>query len=36
MELSDNDLLDLLLGRQALSSDIDREDVQQLLQLLRQ
>ncbi len=36
MELSDNDLLDLLLGRQALSPDIDREDVQQLLQLLRQ
>ncbi len=36
MELSDNDLLDLLLGRQALSSDVDREDVQQLLQLLRQ
>ena len=36
MELSDNDLLDLLLGRQGLSPDIDREDVQQLLQLLRQ
>ncbi len=36
MELSDNDLLDLLLGRQALSPDIDQEDVQQLLQLLRQ
>ncbi len=36
MELSDNDLLDLLLGRQAVSPDIDQEDVQQLLQLLRQ
>ena len=36
MELSDNDLLDLLLGHQALSADIDQGDVQELLRLLRQ
>ena len=36
MELSDNDLLDLLLGRQALSSDSEREEVQQWLQLVRE
>jgi antitoxin CptB len=36
MDLSDNDLLDLLLGRKDLSPDIDQEDVQQLLRLLRQ
>ncbi len=36
MELSDNDLLDLLLDRKPLTPDLDQEDVQHLLRLLRQ
>ena len=36
MDLSDNDLLDLLLGRTPLPPGLDQEDVQQLLRLLRQ
>jgi antitoxin CptB len=35
MELSDNDLLDLLLGRNPVPENLDREDVQQLLRLLK-
>lgn len=35
MDLSDNDLLDLLLGRKPLSGDLDRNDVTQVLALLR-
>ena len=35
MELSDNDLLDLLLDRKPATEDLDQEDVQQLLRLLR-
>ena len=35
MELSDNDLLDLLLDRKPVTEDLDQEDVQQLLRLLR-
>ena len=35
MELSDNDLLDLLLDRRPVTKDLDQEDVQQLLRLLR-
>ena len=35
MDLSDNDLLDLLLDRKPVSGDLDREDVQQLLCLLK-
>ena len=35
MELSDNDLLDLLLGRKPLEGALDRDDVTQVLALLR-
>jgi antitoxin CptB len=35
MELSDNDLLDLLLARKEPEGDLDRPDVRQLLALLR-
>jgi len=35
MELSDNDLLDLLLGRQALSAELNRPEVTNVLALLR-
>ncbi len=35
MELSDNDLLDLLLARKPVPDDLDHEDVQQLLRLLK-
>ena len=35
MELSDNDLLDLLLDRKPVTEDLDQADVQQLLRLLR-
>jgi antitoxin CptB len=35
MELSDNDLLDLLLARKEPDGDLDRSDVRQLLALLR-
>ncbi len=35
MELSDNDLLDLLLGRKPLEGELDRDDVTQVLALLR-
>ncbi len=35
MELSDNDLLDLLLGRTTPEGDIAREDVKHVLGLLR-
>jgi len=39
MELSDNDLLDLHLGRQALGSvcpELDRPDVREVLEMLRE
>ncbi|MDI9331121.1 MAG: succinate dehydrogenase assembly factor 2 [Alphaproteobacteria bacterium] len=36
MELGDNDLLDLLLERKPLPTDLDLGDVQHLLRLLRQ
>ena len=35
MELSDNDLLDLLLARKEPEGDLDRDDVRQLLVQLR-
>ena len=35
MDLSDNDLLDLLLGRTPLTGALDRDDVTQVLALLR-
>ena len=35
MDLSDNDLLDLLLGRKPLEGDLARNDVTQVLALLR-
>ena len=35
MDLSDNDLLDLLLGRKLLEGDLARDDVTQVLALLR-
>ncbi len=35
MELSDNDLLDLLLSRNPVPENLDHEDVQQLLRLLK-
>jgi antitoxin CptB len=35
MDLSDNDLLDLLLGRKPLEGDLARDDVMQVLALLR-
>ncbi|MFW2355514.1 succinate dehydrogenase assembly factor 2 [Hydrogenophaga sp.] len=35
MDLSDNDLLDLLLGRKPLKGDLERADVTQVLALLR-
>ena len=35
MDLSDNDLLDLLLARKEPEGDLDRADVRQLLALLR-
>jgi len=34
MELSDNDLLDLLLNRKSVPEQLDQEDVQHLLRLL--
>ena len=36
MDLSDNDLLDLFLARKPLPDDINQQDVQQILDLLRQ
>ena len=36
MDLSDNDLLDLLLRRNELPQDIQQEDVQEVLSMLRQ
>jgi antitoxin CptB len=39
MELSDNDLLDLHLGRKVLAqieSGLDRDDVQEVLEMLRE
>jgi antitoxin CptB len=35
MDLSDNDLLDLLLGRKVPEGDLDRSDVTEVLSLLR-
>jgi antitoxin CptB len=35
MELSDNDLLDLLLARKPVPEDLDQGDVQHLLRLLK-
>jgi antitoxin CptB len=35
MDLSDNDLLDLLLGRKGLEGDLARDDITHLLGLLR-
>ena len=35
LELSDNDLLDLLLARKEPEGDLDRADVRQLLALMR-
>lgn len=35
MDLSDNDLLDLLLGRKEPGDDLDSPDVRELLQMLR-
>jgi antitoxin CptB len=35
MDLSDNDLLDLLLGRKPLAGDLVRDDVTQVLGMLR-
>jgi antitoxin CptB len=35
MELADNDLLDLLLGRTELQADLDRSEVHAVLRLLR-
>ena len=35
MDLSDNNLLDLLLGRKPLQGDLERADVTQVLALLR-
>jgi antitoxin CptB len=35
MDLSDNDLLDLLLGRKDLQGDLARDDVTQVLGMLR-
>ncbi len=35
MELADNDLLDLLLGRNEPDSDLDRAEVREVLRLLR-
>jgi antitoxin CptB len=35
MDLSDNDLLDLLLRRNELPEDINQEDVQEVLNMLR-
>jgi antitoxin CptB len=35
MDLSDNDLLNLLLGRKPLQGDLERADVTQVLALLR-
>ena len=35
MDLPDNDLLDLLLGRRAPAGDLDRPDVNEVLNLLR-
>ena len=36
MDLSDNDLLDLLLQRNELPQDLQQEDVQEVLSMLRQ
>ena len=36
MDLSDNDLLDLLLARREPQGDLDRHDVREVLALLRQ
>ncbi|MBZ8140938.1 succinate dehydrogenase assembly factor 2 [Rubrivivax gelatinosus] len=35
MDLPDNDLLDLLLGRRGLQGELDRPEVQEVLALLR-
>jgi antitoxin CptB len=35
MELADNDLLDLFLGRQAPSADLDRPEVRRVIQAVR-
>jgi antitoxin CptB len=35
MELSDNDLLDLLLARKEPEGELDREDIEQVLGMLR-
>jgi antitoxin CptB len=35
MELADNDLLDLLLGRNEPDADLDRAEVREVLRLLR-
>jgi len=35
MDLSDNDLLDLLLGRKPLAADLDRPEVSTVLAQLR-
>ena len=35
MELADNDLLDLCLGRKEPQGDIDRPEVRQVLQMMR-
>jgi antitoxin CptB len=35
MELADNDLMDLLLRRRELQGEINRSDVQEVLQMLR-
>ena len=35
MDLSDNDLLDLLLGRKSPEGDLDRPDVTEVLSMLR-
>jgi antitoxin CptB len=36
MDLSDNDLLDLLLARRELQDELDRPDVREVLALMRQ
>ena len=35
MDLADNDLLDLLLARKELDGELDRDDVRQVLALMR-
>jgi antitoxin CptB len=36
MDLSDNDLLDLLLGRQEPTGELERDDVVQVLRMMRE